>query len=211
MGVAAHHYTAIWNVFPRALRYEEVDGAMRTVAWDWVTVFNSDELVSPGALWSYTDSPGEVMQCPGYDGPTNFQGDPYTGYNYNTSYLGAEAMFVAPGWQPDVLRRGAKPTAVRRPDQCAIFGCGGYSGGTNKFMRAPLSPNGWPMNQIYAGGQAFHYNGQTNVAYVDGHVASVREPHPGENADDDLLNMLGFPRNGFLSDDDSAYAPNPDA
>jgi prepilin-type N-terminal cleavage/methylation domain-containing protein/prepilin-type processing-associated H-X9-DG protein len=204
MGLAAQRYATLWDAYPAAIRYEQVDGDIHAVAWDWVTKFADGELVSPGPLWDMTDNPDRAMQCPGYFGPSNYDGDPFTGYNYNTSYIGAEAVNQI-GWE--AIRKGVPPHACRRTDRCAIFGCGGYSGGANKFMRAPLSPNGWPLAQIYAGGQAFHYNGATNVAYIDGHVGAVSRPCKGEHATEELLNMLGYPDNGFLSEDDSAYDP----
>jgi prepilin-type N-terminal cleavage/methylation domain-containing protein/prepilin-type processing-associated H-X9-DG protein len=204
MGLAAQKYAALWDTYPAAIRYEEVEGEIHVIAWDWVTKLSDGDLISPGPLWGMTDDPNRVMQCPAYFGPSNFEGDPFTGYNYNTSYIGGEAVNQI-GWE--AVRRGVPPHACRRAAQCAIFGCGRYSGGANKFMRAPLSPNGWPLMQIYAGGQAFYYNGQTNVAYIDGHVAAVSQPREGEHATEELLDMLGYPDNGFLSDDDSAYNP----
>ncbi len=61
--------------------------------------------------------------------------------------------------------------------------------------------------QIYAGGQAFRI-GRTNVAYLDLHVAPASGPFRGLHASESLLrDPMGFPANGFLSDDDSAYNP----
>jgi len=171
-----------------------------------VTETVSGDLVSPGTLWQFTDNPDRAMQDPAYPRQTYSLRDPYTGYNYNTSYLGAEAMWVADGWDP--VRFGVLPHACQRSSQCAMFGCGGFAGGANKFMRAPLSPNGWPLNLVYAGAQAFRHQGCTNVAYIDGHVGSVSQSKKGERATEDLLNqVLDYPDNGFLSDDDTAYDP----
>lgn len=206
MAIAAHTYATMWDVFPTAQRYEEVDGVIHRVAWDWITTFQGD-LIGPGPLWGMTDNPDRVMQDPEYDGPTNFDGDPYTGYNYNTTYIAGEAMAAMVGWE--VVRKGVPPHGCNRAEYCAMFGCGGYAGGANKFMRAPMNEveNG-PPSIIYAGGQAFRYRGCTNVAYVDGHTGSVCKPWEGELATDELLEAtMGFPANGFLSDDDSAYDP----
>jgi prepilin-type N-terminal cleavage/methylation domain-containing protein len=207
MAIAAQKYASIWQMYPAAIRYEQVDGVVHRVAWDWVTIGGSDpQVVSPGPLWEFTGNPDRAMQCPGYDGPSNFDGDPYTGYNYNTDYVGGEAMSAIVGW--DIVRPGVPPYACARSDRTAIFGCGGWRGGANKFMRAPLNPNGWPLPQVYSGGQAFHYRGYTNVAYIDTHVASVCRPEKGELHDEALLDeWLGWPENGFLSSDDSAYDP----
>jgi prepilin-type processing-associated H-X9-DG protein/prepilin-type N-terminal cleavage/methylation domain-containing protein len=204
MAVAAQQYALRYQHFPPAVRYER-DGGFRQVAWDWVTTFSGD-LVSPGALWSFADDPGTVHQCPSYHGPSTSAGDPHTGYNYNTTYLGGESPFPATGWEE--FRPGVTFAACRRAPRCAMFGDGGWAGGANKFMRAPLNSEGAAPDAIYAGGQAFRHAGATNVAYVDGHVGASDDPRPGEHASDLLLErVMDHPRNGFLSDDDSAYAP----
>jgi prepilin-type N-terminal cleavage/methylation domain-containing protein/prepilin-type processing-associated H-X9-DG protein len=204
MSFALTRYSALWDGYPPALRYDQVDGVAHRIAWDWITTFSGD-VVGPGAIWTFTDTPGQVMQCPGYEGPSNFEGDPYTGYNYNTSYVGGEATYADFGW--GVVRAGINPAHVHRPDRTAAFGCGGYSGGANKFMRAPDNPEGGSWWVTYAGGQAFHYGGSTTVGYLDGHVDAVQRAREGNHATPELLSTLGFPRNGFLSNDDSAYNP----
>lgn len=204
MSIAAHAYAALWNAYPVALRYEQVDGTAHRVAWDWITTF-SGQLIGPGPLWQFTDDPDRVMQCPGYHGPSNFAGDPHTGYNYNTDYIGGEAVAPAFGW--DVVRRGVAPHACRSASDTALFGVGGFSGGANKFMRAPLNPHDVSPWVAYSGGQALLYSGATNVAWLDGHVKSMTMLHEGRDATDELLAQLGSPRNGFISDDDRAYDP----
>ena len=85
---------------------------------------------------------------------------------------------------------------------------GGYSGGANKFMRAPENPHGTSSWTTYSGGQAFLYNGQTNVAWADAHVSAVNNGYEGMYATPALLRTLHYPKNGFLSNDDSADDPN---
>ncbi len=205
LAIAAQSYSAVYDVFPVALRYEYRDGQFVQVAWDWVTTMDG-QLIDTGPLWSFTVNPGKVQQCPEYDGSTNFAGDPFTGYNYNTSYVGGEAFFPNTSW--DAVHWGVKPHASDRSSQAAMFGDGAYASGANKFMRAPLGHEGLDMYTIYAGGQAFRHRRSTIVAYVDGHVGSVVQPKKGLNATDDLLEqVMGYPDNGFLSDDDSAYDP----
>jgi prepilin-type processing-associated H-X9-DG protein len=205
MGVAALHYATTYERWPAAIRYERPDGAFRQVAWDWVTTMDG-ELIGPGPLWAFADDPGRTQQCPDYHGTTNFAGDPHTGYAYNTSYLGGEARFPQTGW--DAVREGTPPHLCSRASRCAMFGDGGRANGTNKFMRAPLNHEGHELELIYSGGLAFRHLDATNVAFVDGHVASRNTPHEGRHATPDLLErFMGHPDNGFLSDDDSAYAP----
>ncbi len=205
LSTAAQHYVSIFDAHPPALLYQSGEVHL-TRAWDWVTTTFTGTLVEPGAIWAFTDHPGEVMQCPDCAEPSN-SADPYTGYNYNTSYLGDEQSFGGP------IRRGLRPHVCRRSAQCAVFGDGGWAGGSNKFMRAPLGNSGedsqaTSLDVRYAGGQAFRHQDSTNVAYLDGHVGSVIQPQSGLAATPTLLEQyLRFPRNGFLSDDDAAYDP----
>lgn len=205
MTLGATQYALEFDHFPAAIRYERRDGALRRVAWDWVTTLDGDA-VEPGAIWRYMGDPGKIQQCPEYDGPSNFNGDPHTGYNYNTTYLGGEAPFPSTGWEN--YRFGISYGACTRTSSCALFGDGGWRGGANKFMRAPENTENLPWSVIYAGGQAFRHRGSTNLAYIDGHVGHVAVARSGVKATETLLTrIMGFPRNGFLSDDDRAYKP----
>ena len=208
MAIAAQRYALQYKYFPPALRYES-DGGFRTVAWDWVTTFDG-EVISPGPLWAFTDDPGRVQQCPQYSGVTN-TADPHTGYNYNTTYVGGEGPFMSLGW--DNFRPGVRYGAARWTNRVAVFGDGGRVGGTNKFMRAPVNTleGTLALGTIYAGGQAFRHQKATNAAYLDLHVGSVTTPSKGLLATEALLeDKMDYPQNGFLSDDDTAYDPNPD-
>ncbi len=203
MAIAAQGYAAIYDAFPAGIRYEN-DGGVTIIAWDWVTTF-SGQVISPGPLWAFTDNPGEVQQCPSFHGVTNFA-DQFTGYNYNTTYIGGEGALYNWGWEK--FRPGVGPGVCRRGAETAFFGDGGVGGGiANKLMRAPMNSDGWGLSVVYAGGQAFRHGGFTNVAYVDGHVGAVDRPQPGKLATDSLLEEMGYPENGFLSDDDTAYDP----
>ena len=159
-----------------------------------------DDQVQPGLLWAGQSDP-KVQQCPAFDGKgwgTGALDDPYTGYNYNTSYLGHGE------WE--AIRAPARITQVRQPSETAMFGdAGGPSDQVaNKLMRAPLTESplvhGDSVTAVtrVAGAQAFRHRGRTNVAYVDGHAASVQTayPHP----------TMAMPAGmGFLSADNSAY------
>jgi prepilin-type N-terminal cleavage/methylation domain-containing protein/prepilin-type processing-associated H-X9-DG protein len=208
MSIAAQRYALEYKHFPPAIRYEN-DGVFMNVAWDWITTFD-DRVISPGPLWAFTDDPGRVQQCPEYGGGTN-TADPFTGYNYNTTYVGGETLPLVTGW--DVFRRGVRYSACRRTVRVALFGDGGWVGGTNKYMRAPVNTleGDLSLGTIYSGGQAFRHRKATNVAYLDFHVDSVLAPFKGSLATDALLETkMDYPQNGFLSNDDTAYDPNPD-
>ena len=205
MAFAASQYGLAYGHYPPALRYEIIDGVFTTIAWDFIQ--GADGSVRPGPLWQFADDPSAVQQCPDYHGHSNFGNDPYTGYNYNTTYVGGESSFPSLGWNG--FRAGVRPSACRHPGRCAMIGDGGWAGGTNKFMRAPMNTVEESLQTVYAGAQAFRHGGATNVAYVDGHVDSVTAPSPGDLATDALLaQTLDYPRNGFLSNDDRAYDPD---
>ncbi|MHC5003078.1 MAG: type II secretion system protein [Planctomycetota bacterium] len=211
MALAAQHYANLNDAWPLAIDYQQRDGRLVQAAWDWVTGFGDDELIEPGPLWAHAGDPDHVMQCPEYHGRTSFGGDPFTGYNYNTTFVGGEEAFAVDGQGP--VRPGVRPHACRRAASAALFGDGGTRGSTNKFMRAPLyheSTAGFNigLGAIYSGGQSFRHAGTTSVAYLDGHVAAVHDPRRGELATAELLEtFLGYPDNGFLSDDNDAYDP----
>lgn len=203
MSIAAQRYALDYAYFPPSLRYEN-EGTFTVVAWDWVSTFD-DEVISPGSLWEFTEDPDRAQQCPTYHGRSNFA-DRYTGYNYNTTFLGGESSFPNLGWNG--FRPGLRYGACRRAATVAIFGDGGIAAGVaNKFMRAPTNREGYNLQTIYSGGQAFRHRHATNVAYIDLHVSAMATPLPGALATDALLDHMGYPANGFLSNDDRAYDP----
>lgn len=100
-------------------------------AWDFTSIKNWDTLeqeVIPGLLWE-GETIEKVQQCPSFKGNHNWLADPYTGYNYNTSFIGHGQLesCVTP----------ARAETVRKPSQCALFGDGQWKDGANKFMRYP--------------------------------------------------------------------------
>jgi type II secretory pathway pseudopilin PulG len=194
------------------LYFDEPGGGVRTEAWDFVQA--SDGTSSPGAIWSFMDRVPEVNQCPEFKGPSTFGSDPLTGYNYNTSFLGAEGTlpWTAPdgrrrqGWS--AARLGLRSGSHHKPDRCALFADAGWKGGANKFMRAPGNTVEYDLGRVYAGGQAFRHGGCCNVVHLDGHCSGACDPFEGVNAQPWLLeDIMAFPANGFLSDDDSLYDP----
>jgi prepilin-type N-terminal cleavage/methylation domain-containing protein/prepilin-type processing-associated H-X9-DG protein len=199
---------------PAAVLYYRSGGAMRTVAWDFEQHAGK---VKPGAIWKFGDGPDRtdaVQQCPDCRVPSTFGADPATGYQYNTTYLGAEGMLpmttgsgvVLEGWRR--VRPGIGPGQWRRTETTAVFADGGWRGGANKFMRAPSAKVENDLGMVYAGGSAFRHRGQCNVAWLDGHVSLLEDPQQGPHASPALLKSpLDWPRNGFLSHDDSAYDP----
>ncbi len=187
----------------------------RRVAWDFIEVFTPAGVMrEPGAMWSRTDT-GEVLQCPAFDGPSNWisggTADPYTGYNYNTSYIGGPTIGPDPshpaGDGPRRDRDGrlidasARLDDIADPSWTAVFGDGAYGTGTNKFMRAPWAGDrdsdiGHAAHG--AGAQSFLHNGATNAALADGRAVSFthayRDTYP--EAEPFLAPIAGFLSSG---------------
>jgi len=198
LALAADLYTSNNDgYYPIAYMYKMKDSVFISYAWDFTTIKDwskSEWKVIPGLLWQGSTIE-KVHQCPAFRGSHNWLADPYTGYNYNTSYIGhgSGETIVLP----------AKAIQVKRPWRCALFGDGEYSAGANKFMRSPWPSEGdagWSGRS--AGTQGYRHLGRTNVAYCDGSARSVRELYK-ETDPAEVKNIAEG--TGFLSPDNSAY------
>ena len=216
MGVAAQAYAAAYqDAFPAAVIYFQRGSSVRTVAWD----FESDQsgATKPGALTVFTDQPLSAMQCPEIQPALQAEvsiAELLTGYHYNTSFIGHEGFYpetgadgrVHDGWSR--VRLGLNPTQRRRTDAVVVFADGGFRGGVNKFMRAPGNTVEFDVGMIHAGTSAFRHRSCCNGCFLDGHIASIGDPCRSALSTNDLLKYVtDFPKNGFLSGDDSAYDP----
>jgi prepilin-type N-terminal cleavage/methylation domain-containing protein/prepilin-type processing-associated H-X9-DG protein len=190
------------DAYPVGYRNFVQSGFSYEMAWDFTHIADAfgNIRTEPGMLWQSIETPEEIQQCPSYKGPANWSSDPYTGYNYNASYLAAMGIFGSPDF-PDQI----KATKVKVPASTAMFGEGEYANGANKFMRSPLIViadtdllDNW-FGSRSAGTQAFR-NGATNVAYADGHADRVRTRYTHTT---DLTPVADG--TGFLSEDNSAY------
>jgi len=213
MAIAAHNYANDQNdYYPIAFLNMDVSTPGKVVHryWDFFVTkdWSSNAYsVQPGFLWQ-GKTIMSIQQCPSFDGSANSPGDPYTGYNYNTSYIGGQIGFVPELGSTDFIPP-ARIADVRRPDQCALFGDGQYASGANKFMRSP-----WPGLRDpgffgrAAGTQGYRHLDKTNAAWCDGHADSrkdlFKETDPAEK--DNVAKGTGF-----LSPDNRLYALDPDA
>ncbi|MCC5847947.1 MAG: type II secretion system protein [Verrucomicrobia bacterium] len=185
--------------FPPAL----VSGGGNQKGWDFF--ISETGKVEPGWIWQEYGA-NNILQCPSFRGADNWQEVPYTGYNYNASYLGG--MFIELRGQ--VIRDvpSANIAHVQHPGRTAMFGDGEYVGGTNKFMRAPLpGPLDADFSGREGGTQGYRHGGHTHVAFVDGRVDRLRPVSPPSG----FQGSIGE-GTGFLSSDNSLYgaAPNPE-
>jgi prepilin-type processing-associated H-X9-DG protein/prepilin-type N-terminal cleavage/methylation domain-containing protein len=182
------------GVYPIAYYFPVQEGG-KTVTrnWDFTTIEGGGgRQVQPGLIWAGLPS-AEVQQCPSYE-VTDPGGDPYTGYNYNTSYIGHG--------EGEVIQLSVRAAAVKRPARCALFGDGQYWGGPDKFMRAPFpNPGDANFRDRSAGTQGFRHRRATNVAFCDGHAESLRDRFA---ATSDTTPPSAD--TGFLSPDNSMYS-----
>lgn len=128
----------------------------------------------------------------------NSGGDPYTGYNYNTSYIGHG--------EHEAIPAPARISDIRKPATCVLFGDGGFAAGANKFMRAPWpNPGDAGFQGRWAGTQAFRHRGRTNAVFADHHAESFDERFTSTAPAD--VGRIGA-GTGFLSIDNTMYKPD---
>jgi prepilin-type processing-associated H-X9-DG protein/prepilin-type N-terminal cleavage/methylation domain-containing protein len=182
--------------YPIAYMYKSEGSTFISYAWDFTTIQNwspFERKVIPGSLWE-GQTIEKVQQCPSFKGDSTWLADPYTGYNYNTSFIGHG--------QSETCPNPARADMVRKPDRCALFGDGQWKNGANKFMRSPWQSECDTFPFRYAGTQGFRHNGKTNVAYCDGHTATVNKCYKNT----ELAQIAEIAEGtGFLSPDNSAY------
>ncbi len=196
--IAADMYTnSNDGYYPIAYMYKAGHPVVISYAWDFTTIKDwskNEEKVVPGLLWQ-DRTIERIHQCPSFKGSHNWLNDPYTGYNYNTSYIGHG--------QSESIETPAKTEQVIRPGNCVLFGDGGYISGANKFMRAPWpNPGDMNFNDRYAGTQDYRHLNATNAAYCDGSAKTVRKLYTETDkwSKDKIAKGTGF-----LSPDNSAY------
>ncbi len=147
--------------------------------WDFRRLAGADKGWQCGEMfgsWRMDD----VMCCPKcrQERSDNWDGNRMTGYNYNVCFLGRvendKGSRMYPTRFDDVLH----------PDRVVVFGDGGYSGGPNKFMRAPFQDKHYDNSAASlrkAGTQAFRHGAGSkrhcNMAFLDGHVEAFRQPY----------------------------------
>jgi len=206
MCIAAEAYAQTYDgYYPIAYYDEENTAGEIKYCWDFTTVIDESGEISiePGLLWQ-GEMIEKIHQCPAFRGAHNWFDDPYTGYNYNTSYIGHG--------ERENIPTPTKVSEVRNPANCALFGDGQKREGANKFMRAPLrSPADRTFNGRYAGTQGYRHSGKTNVGWCDGRASSWEqlytniEPARQESLLTEYNKANRRNKIGFLSPDNSAY------
>ncbi len=203
--IAANSYTAANDdYYPVAQYWKVTAGRFAFYCWDFTTIFEAGKkTVLPGMLWQQMMME-QIQQCPSFKGQSNTAGDPYTGYNYNTSYIGHG--------KAESIEAPAKIIAIKKPSRCALFGDGQFKKGANKYMRAPWpNPGDVSFSSRWAGAQGYRHNGRTNIAWADGHASSQKQLYTDTKSSKQQRLIEEYnktePKNrfGFLSPDNSAY------
>ncbi len=195
MLIATSVYQSVSNDrFPIAYVY---DSNWNELAWDFFCIY-SENRYEIGWLWRVNGGTIEkVQKCPSFTKENGSWGwsdlRPYTGYNYNTTYIGG-------GTFEPLLKSPINLSAINYPSDCAVFGDGEYY---NQFMKVS-APNNYmraPSDSFAAlGTQGFRHAGKTNVGFADGHCKSLTKRftagYPEVEASENC---------GFISADDSLY------
>jgi len=175
------------------IAYYFSSGFAQMYAWDFSFDYTtSPPSISLGLIGPYTRN-NQLNACPSARGLHSFDRK-YTGYAYNTSYIG--------GGQYEGVGGTVKPAAalaeVQRPSETvlladsAYWSTWGYVGlAGNNFLRSPNDPNNYVGPNVH-----FRHNGTANVAYCDGHAKAEARKYGPSPYDSSL---------GYLSEDDSAY------
>ena len=169
------------------------DGWTHLFSWDFYFDWSSwPPKVGDGLITPYTKS-GQIHQCPSFKGVETW-GWPYTGYAYNTSYIGATPEDYAMG--------GCKrPTPaslaeIKNPVETVLLAysafCYNNRPAGNNYLRAPSDGiYSWIGPNVH-----FRHNGTANVAFCDGHVKAITRK---------FNQSANCPDIADLSKDDSAY------
>ena len=189
MGIAAHIYVEDnSDSYPPSYYWDEETSIF--YCWDLTDIGGTPDQVIPGLLWEGQGN-AKIQQCPSYI-RSGWDTDPYTGYNYNTSYIGHG--------QYESIPEPAKASAVAHPVKTVIFGDGQYSGGADKFMRAPFPNPGDSFGYYWTGTQGFRHQNRSNAAFCDGHAESLSACYTNN-----FENAAIAPGTGFLSPSNSMY------
>ena len=190
----------------------KVDAGVGTMwDWDFLTIIKDGKVEKvPGLLWQGNTNP-KILQCPSYRGRA-WGDDPYTGYNYNRSYIGGCAGMLDGVIVPFTVVMSVKNHNVKGPSTTAIFGDAGENigGKPNKYMLSPFPGKLETFCPRSTGVQSYRHLQKTNVAYCDGSASSTNELYT--ETDDwssnelETYNQKNIDKKvGFLSKNNNAY------
>jgi len=194
LGIAFLMYTEDYDgYFPPA--YYQPDSSGNALRWDTAYNQTTKVVTGPGIISSYCPH-GETYKCPSFNGVETMTGTSYTGYAYNTSYIGV------PPAESAVLnnRSCAKIVNIKDPTGTVLISDCAYWSNSKQgiypasYLRAPSDPK---VATYGPNGTHFRHNSTANVAWCDGHASIVTKRYN--------TNPNKTPQLGWLSPDDSAY------
>ena len=160
---------------------------------DWVNYTFTDGLLAP-----YTKN-DQINACPSFKPTKNENYDaPYTGYGYNTSYIGWEQDWMTGGPKnpPCTLGQITDVSGTVVFADAAYWDSGAFGNprgiAPTSFLRAPVRD----IWIAYSGTTHYRHSGMANVAYADGHVKATNKKYNLITDHEDF---------GTLSQDDSSY------
>lgn len=165
--------------------YYWLDGWMHS--WDFSIGPGGAQL---GLLGPYTRT-GQLASCPSFTG----QGwdRPYTGYAYNTSYIGGHTSRTGSSFT--VIRPPAMLAEIQSPSDTAVFADAGF-GNPPSAHNYLLAPSDRTTGTFRNGTVHFRHSGFASVAWADGSVRATNRM---------FRVSATAPHVGTLSHDDSAY------
>lgn len=165
------------------LSYYYQNGGNLEMGWDFTLDWTTGPTpkATSGLLYPYIKN-GQINACPTFLGEKF--GRPFTGYAYNSSYLGGDVLGGI---------REANLGQMSEPARIAVFADAGYGWPVkgHNYLRAPSDPF-FGIGTVH-----FRHFGGANVAYGDGHAKRANARYrviPTE------------PETGALSPNDSAYS-----
>ena len=193
LGTAWMMYTQDFDETAMPAYYYADSEYTQEVGWDFQLNWSSDYSTllntGPGIITPYTKN-SQIHACPSFKGPA--YGRPYTGYAYNTGYVGGDTS----AWP---IVPPCSMAQIARPSEIVLFADSGWYDSLSKQIAGSnyLRP---PSYLWYTSGTVHFRHTQTaNVAYADGHVKSSARIYHSQPPD-------GL--TGTLSNDDSAYSLN---
>ena len=206
LATAAVAYCAANEGYYPIAQYAQYGNGTVLNSWDFTVSRDAagKMTVTAGLLWAgqaggVGSAAGQVQQCPSFAGSSTAPGDPYTGYNYNTSRIGHGGG--EGGLPPGEILAPARASDIKKPARCALFGDGQWSEGANKFMRSPYPIPGMDVFAYRVRGtQGFRHRGKTNVVFCDAHTETRADRYAATS--DSAAVAEGT---GFLSPDNSLY------
>lgn len=186
----AQDYDETWPV-----AYYWSPGWTEEYAWDFHIEYSGWSVAgySLGLIGPYTKNE-QLNACPSFKGMVSSSGRPYTGYAYNTSYIGyrhsAGGIDDLPPATMAEVGRPAETVLLCDSAYYTTWPSPGIAG--NNYLRAPSDlMHAWIGPNVH-----FRHNGTANVAYCDGHAKAATRKHNPSTSDPSLAD---------LSADDSAY------